>query len=177
MNKLLSILLKFLFIEKYEIKTRMKREDILGRIQSENGERTGRYKGRETKDGFVFLERVARSLYEGFGRVSNGFAPMAYATLESDGDTEIVNVVSRMYLFPMIVCVAFRVVLGLAFVFSTLLGLVYLLDNLLFGGGMEVDGSAFAAITMLPIFEVFIYFVYRIPAKKLKARLMELIVI
>ena len=93
MNKLLKWL--FLF-EKYEIHTKLSKQEILDRVKLFTDEKSHDYYGRILNEGFFIGEKPIK--HHGFVRTRNSFAPVAKATITEDNGITTVSRVTRMHL-------------------------------------------------------------------------------
>jgi hypothetical protein len=95
-----KILRKLLLFDKFEIKTRLSKREILRKIDSFADPKYTDYYGYLMEDGFIISEKYVKSF--GVGTTKNSFVPVAKAKIsEGDGIT-VVSVAIRMHLVPLI---------------------------------------------------------------------------
>lgn len=98
MHKLLRRLLLF---DRFEIRTKQPREEVLAKIESLLNNGYGEYYGRVSERGFLVGDKPIKSF--GIGRMNNSFAPIARASVvEVDGETVITGIL-RMNLPVLII--------------------------------------------------------------------------
>ena len=91
-----KILQKLFLFEKFEIQTKLSKQEILKRIDSISDPEYGDYYAGVLENGFIIAEQNIK--YFGGGRSQNSFAPVAKATMiEKDGMT-VISVTLRMNL-------------------------------------------------------------------------------
>lgn len=100
MNKFLQRL--FLF-EKYNIQTKLSKQQILNRVKSFKDSQYTDYYGSISESGFFIGEKVMK--HSAFVRTRNSFAPVAKAKIVEKDDISTVSIVVRMHLLVLILFV------------------------------------------------------------------------
>ena len=157
MNKILQ---KILFIEKFEIKTKLSKESVQRTLEFETREHYD-YRTYFSKKGFCVAEKTRKSLV--FGSIHNSFAPVAVGKFSEQDGMTVISVLIRMRL---LVCLLWY----LLYLFSAL-GLIVSLI------GLATGQAAFAMGIVLFLFCYGLpFFAFGRPAKRLKAFLENLLI-
>lgn len=111
MNKFIQ---RLLFLEKYQIQTKLSKQQILNRVKSfVDTEDTGYYGG-VSENGFFVGEKFIK--HSAFVRTQNSFAPIAKATIVENEGITTVSIVIRMHLIPLIVFIPMHIMFLLTIV-------------------------------------------------------------
>ncbi|MBQ9805285.1 MAG: hypothetical protein IJW49_02080 [Clostridia bacterium] len=157
MNKILQ---KLLFIEKFEIKTKLSKERVQRILEFETRQNYD-YRAYFSKKGFCVAEKTRK--HSGFVRTNNSFAPVATAKASEQDGMTVISVLIRM---NFLICLIWYPLYLLS-----VLSLVAAVVGLIVGDAeLAIGIPVFLFCFGLP------FFAFRRPAKRLKAFLENLLV-
>ena len=95
-----KIFRRLLLFNKYEIQTKLSKQEIRRRIESFIESERRDYYGKATEIGFFVGLRFIR--YHDFVRINNSFAPIAKGEITESGEVTTVSITTRMHLLTLI---------------------------------------------------------------------------